>query len=57
MKNNMGIMVAAFGLLCSICSSTVFEDNQFLEYIFLGSGVLLAIYGIYKADIERARIG
>ncbi|MCC8358920.1 hypothetical protein [Salinimicrobium sediminilitoris] len=53
MKNNIGITVAAIGLLLSISGPTLFEQNQFLKYTFLGLGVLLAIYGAYKADKER----
>lgn len=53
MKNNIGFTVAAIGILLSISGPTLFEENLFPKYIFLGLGILLAIYGAYKADRER----
>lgn len=53
MKNNIGITVAAIGILLSISGPTLFKENLFPKYIFLGLGVLMAIYGVYKADKER----
>lgn len=53
MKNNIGITVASIGVLLTILGLTLFDNNSILKYGSLGLGVLLAIYGAYKADKER----
>ena len=53
MKHNIGITVAAVGLLFTIIGTTLFENNQYLRYGVVGFGVLLTVYGAYKADKER----
>ncbi len=52
MKNNIGITVAAVGLLCTICAPTIFENNIYIQYGASGLGVLLSIFGAFKADRE-----
>lgn len=51
MKNNIGITVASIGMLFSVFASNFFEGSTLLW--ISGFGVVLAIYGAFKADSER----
>jgi len=53
MKNNIGITVASIGILLSMAGTTIFENNVILQYSALVLGILLAVFGAFKADKER----
>ncbi|WP_029035052.1 hypothetical protein [Salinimicrobium terrae] len=53
MKNNIGLIVAAIGLLFTICAPTLFDTDLILKYGTLGLGVGITVFGTYKANKER----
>lgn len=51
MKNLNGIFLAYLGLLATLMSPDLFDD-QLLQYSVIGLGVLIACIGIFKSGQE-----
>ncbi|MEO9872114.1 hypothetical protein [Ekhidna sp.] len=53
MKKDKSTSLVIIGIMFSTLGLTIFNENQILQYISLGLGVLIGIYAAFKSDRDR----